>query len=162
MPVELNFTVTDGKGATSLVTFNLEDGFSVADYTELATALLATLKNISTGAYIKASLCVGLALVGLETQQDAGVQSDVEEGARFIWQSDPNFSTRVRLPTFDEALIVANSREVDIANPTVDSFLGDIEDGITTAGGVIGFTDYRGADIIALRSALESFQRSRR
>lgn len=161
MPVSLNFTVYDGKKSRSLVKLNMEDGFTIADYSEVATATLALIKGMIDGAVVSVGLCIDLAVAGLEAIGDAGATSDVEEGARFIYGAGI-YNTAVRIPTFNEAQIVPNTRVVDETAPTVSAFINAIQDGVATAGGTVQFTDYRGEDIDKLNSAIESFQRSRR
>lgn len=161
MPVELNFSIYDGKGARSLVKFNMEDGFSIADYTEVAVAMLAIVKGMTDGAVVSAGLCLNLALGGLDAVGDALATSDVEEGARFIYGAGV-YNTAVRIPTFNEGQIVPSTRIVDETAPTVSAFINAMQDGVVTAGGTVEFTDYRGEDIDKLNSAIESFQRSRR
>lgn len=161
MPVELNFSIYDGKGARSLVKYNMADGFSIADYTEVATAMLAIIKGMTDGAVVSAGLCLNLALGGLDAPIDALGTSDVEEGGRFIFGAGI-YNTAVRIPTFNEGQIITSSREIDLTAPTVSAFVNAMQDGIVSTGGTVQFTDYRGEDIDKLNSALESFQRSRR
>lgn len=161
MPVSLNFSVYDGKKARSLVKFNMEDGFAIADYSEVAVAMLAIVKGMTDGAVVSVGLCIDLAIAGLDAIGDAVATSDVEEGARFVYGAGI-YNTAVRIPTFNEAQIVPNTRVVDETAPTVSAFVNAMQTGIVTTGGTVQFTDYRGEDIDKLNSAIESFQRSRR
>lgn len=163
MPVSVNFTIVDGKGAKSTTSFNLPDGLLSASYSEIALGLAQQIKNIITGGIVSAQVCFAVDISSITDVALADPLSDVEEGATFVWNSVGGFHSSNRIATFDEQFILTGTRQVDVLDATIIDFIGAIEEGITTTGeGTPDFTDYRGADITGYYSARESFQRSRR
>lgn len=162
MATSLNIVVEDNKGAKSTTSFNVDDAVSVAGLAEVGLAIAQSILTIVTGRIVSISACINVDLTSL-TGNTVALNSDVEEGARFIWNSTGGFTTSNRLPTFDEQYIVAGSRMVNVDAPAVEAFINLIEGGVVTVGdGTVAITDYRGAEVVDLDSARESFQRSRK
>ena len=161
MPVQIHFTVVDKKGARSMVRVNAKDGRTVAEYTAAAQQLLTVLKKLITGAVVSAGLCIDVGLTGLQARSDAGANSDVEEGGKFIFAAG-QYNTSMRIPTFDEAQVVPGSSLINLQDTDVAEWTTLIREGAKVGQEVVQFTDYRGEDIDGIQSARESFQRSRR
>lgn len=157
MAVSVLFTIRDAKDARSLVEFYLPDATTIADAQTWITAAAPLLNALITGAIERVGVCLSAALPG-GLRASPLANSDVEEGAKFIFNSTGGYQTSVRIPTFDETHMVAGSTQVDTTAGPVASFVA----GMTAGLSLIEPTDYRGADIVSLRSARESFQRSRR
>ena len=87
--------------------------------------------------------------------------TDVEEGALFVWGSLNGFTTKFRIPTFSESLISPNSINVAQGAAPVSALATAIIAGLPSAPTADPST-ISGDDIVLLRSATESFQRSRR
>lgn len=157
MPVSLLFSIRDAKNRSSLVEVNLPTGTTVTAAQDMVDDLAPLIEALIRGAIDRAGICVTAALpAGLRTTPLD--HSDVEEGARFIFNSVGGYTTSLRIPTIDETIILPNSPLVDLTNTDVSAFVTAMVSG---TGGALP-TDYRGADIISLRSAREAFQRSRR
>ena len=164
MAVSLNILFEDAKGAKSITTFNLPDGLTNLSYSEMGVILVDAVKQLVTGKITGAQICFGIDLSSIAGITDAPAStSDVEEGARFIWNVAGGFTASNRIPTFDEALIVPNSRFVDLLDNDIITFIGAVTGNLTTTDdGPQAVVDYRDADILNLDSGRESFQRSRR
>lgn len=163
MATSLNFTFEDAKGAKSTTSFSVADTVSLPSLQEIGLSLANLMVALTTGSLVSAQACISIDLTGLVGDNTIQAGSDVEEGARFIWNSVGGFSASNRIPTFDEAFIVPGTRFVDVADEDVEDFIDAIVGGFVTLGdGVVQITDYREADIVSLDNARESFQRSRR
>lgn len=164
----LNIQIEDGKGKTANMKINSEV-FDQADleasktYESWADNVLQDLRGNLKGAIRKAWWNIPVTLdFGPDTPDP---DSDIEEGAHFIFLTAGGYTTKIRIPTFDEALLIAGSRLVDLAAPSVADFVNTIIDGADAIAGVLedrmDATDKRGDDIVALKSAYEYFFRSR-
>lgn len=158
MPVvSVLFTIRDAKGARSLVEIYLPGATTIDLAQDFVDAAAPLINALILGAIERVGLCVsGTLPAGLRTTPDVG--SDVEEGARFIFNSDGGYTTSVRIPTFDEQFIVDGTTTVDSTAGAVASFVAGMTAGLAT----VQPTDYRGADIESIKSAREDFQRSRK
>jgi hypothetical protein len=63
------------------------------------------------------------------------------------------------VPTYNDSLSVTGSDDIDQADPNVAAYLAILEDGVTTAGGVINPVDLRENDLSAVTEAREIFRR---
>jgi len=159
MPVNVTYTVEDGTGRTSLMEFNMDDGATIAEYADVVDQLRPLIQAVITGSITAASLNIPVALTGGVA---AAVNSDVEEGALFIWNTNElGVFPRNRLPTFDEAKIIPGTRLVDGADADVIAFTGAITAGLTSGATNVQFVDYRGANIQSGKEAYEQFLKSR-
>lgn len=161
MAVGLTIVIEDGKDLSADLTLNMADGFDLADYDSAAVQLEPLIQNMITGRIRAMTLNIPVALP--QPRPLADPASDVEEGALFLWETaDPRVVPRNRIATFDEALLVPGSRDVDLTNAAVIAWFTAISDGLTTPGGDVEFTDYRDQDILGLATAYELFQKSRK
>lgn len=157
-------SVVDGKGALSSTEFNLPDATSHADARLMAGEMAKLIGPLVTGRITRIGLVQDVPVPGSLTAA-AQLMSDVEEGARFQFETVNGFTTAMRLATFDEGKIVSGSREVDLTDTAVTAFVNAMHSGIdlTAAGGsaTVAPCDKRGEDINLLVSAREQFQSSR-
>lgn len=159
---ELFYTVIDGKGQKSRVTFpctvpTLDDALlAVGAVGELLDPLL-------TGGIVDAGFTMKADTATFSTA--AALLSDVQEGARFVWSTALNFLKSVRLPTFDEALIVESSTAVDLDDTDVFALVTAVTDGIDLSGlgsiGLATFTTTHAEDLVDLQSAVEDWGKNR-
>lgn len=158
----VNFTILDEKGAKSQVTVYVPDSTDTADLIEFAEEMAALLDAMIGGQIVNIGACLSVAVpAGVKSDPVEG--SDVEEGARFIFESAGGYSTAVRVPTFLEEKIATASKLVNQADGAVAAFIAAMTDGLTmTSTNDVEPTDYRAADVTGIRSAVESFQRSRK
>lgn len=154
------FSIRDAKGATATTEMGVPDTVSLANLTAFAAALAPLINDIIKGAITRIGLVLAIDLPGgLRTTPDA--TSDVEEGARFQFSTENGFYSSMRLPTFDEQFIVAGSNAVDLEDADVDAFTTAMLEGITVNSTLVEPVDIRGEDLVAMRSAKESFLSSR-
>lgn len=163
-PITLVLTIEDGKGSQSQMLFNITNASADTDLSDqLEVARLAQLlvDPLIGGQIVRCGLIVDVDLdSGIKTTPD--VDSDVEEGAQFIWKSETNHNTQTRIPTFLEDKLNTASRTVDLSDSDVMDFNNAIIDGIeVTSPRTIEFQDNRGDDITLLQSAREHFVKSR-
>lgn len=156
-PTTLVLTIRDGKSAESQILLNVEDGGE--DITNQIAAAIEAQELIDTiigGAIVRCGLIVDIDLSGaIKTIPD--VDSDIEEGAVFIWRSSSGHNTKARIPTFLESLITSPLQHADLTDGDVAAFNDMVIDGVSG----IDFVDSRGDDVTSLLSANENFVKSR-
>lgn len=166
-------TVEDGK-TKKATTFINSERFDDADFTagktyeSWADNIMQDYYPLITGKIVFSAIVIPVTIdEGVIDQTGRPLaNSDVEEGATFVWKTAGGFTTRFRIPTFNEACMISGSAEVDLANNDVDDFVQTIIDGADAIAGVgedrMNVTDSRGDDIIAIKSAFDAFQKSRK
>jgi len=153
----ITISVRDGKGATSKIEFTLPGTLLLAAVEAFVQTFLVTLDAVIGGVIYATTATYSFSLPGaLKDTPDA--DSDVEEGALFVWSSAGGYTARNRIPTFLESKIVAGSRLVNTADSDVTNLVNQVTAGLAGTQPV----DSRGADIQSLVSAKEMFQKSRR
>lgn len=163
--VAITLTVRDGKTPPneSTVTLYTTDGYTLPQLVAAVIVVAPLIKNLITGGISSATLAVDVDLSGIVGIEVADPDSDTEEGALFIWDTDGGHDKRNRIPTFDEALLVSGTREVDTADLNVIAFNNAMIAGVTVAGpATVEFVDSRGEELNSLQDAYESFQGSRK
>jgi len=162
--VAITLTVRDGKTPEqeSTVTLYTTDGYTLPQLVAAVIVIAPLVKNLITGGIKSATLSIDVDLSGIVGIGTADPDSDTEEGAIFIWQTDTGFDKRNRIPTFDEALLNSGTREVDTSDLSVIAFNNAIVAGVTAGGATVLFVDSRGDDLATLEDAYESFQSSRK
>lgn len=160
--VEIFFTIQDAKGDKSRMTIPaVIDTLDDAQYAiEEMGALIDPLVN---GGFVSAGVTLIGDVSGLGTSPAA--VSDVQEGARFVFQTADPYYKSLRLPTFDEAYLIAGSPDVDTTDADVSAFVTMMTTGInlTAAGGTgsVAPSDYRFEDLVGLTSAKEDWGKNR-
>lgn len=159
--VFVTWTVQDAKGKTSVTKVNFPDSTDIAILKMFASSTIGLLDPLMKGRIIEAG--IGLSVdISAATRKAAPLpDSDVEEGARFQWNTVSGAVTGFRVPTFDEAKLVTGTRNVNTADAQVAAFVNRITDGQTQGLINVSPSDDRGSDINALKSARESFTSSR-
>jgi hypothetical protein len=157
LPVKLQYTIRDGKGLTSRTLVHLPSATSLANATTYAQAFASALDDVIGGKIESVDICVGVALPG-GLKADPNADSDIEEGAVFVYEDSVGRVFRQRLPTFLETLILTGTRQVDNSNVDVQA----VTDLIVTGNGTQGATTLADTDITALVSDKESFVKNRK
>lgn len=157
-------SIQDEKGKASTTEVNLPAATTLTDAQLMAQEIAKLINPIITGSIVRIGLVRSVALpAGLRANPAAN--SDVEEGARFQYRTANGFFTSLRLPTFDEALITAGTRQVNTAASGVSAFNTAMLSGINLSSvggsGTVSPCDKRGEDIVALEFAREQFLSSR-
>lgn len=149
---------------TSRMEVKVPDTVTVPNAILFAQGLAPLIDAVIRGAIVGIGLSVDVSLPG-GLDATASIGADVEEGATFQFNTDGGFKTRFRIPTFDEALIVADSNVVDTADTDVAALVTAMEDGLDIDPGagttLIQPSDARDDDIVTLDYAVESFVSSR-
>lgn len=146
--VQINFT------GAAVATWNATQLQAVADATLPIVDDLITGKIVGAGWTFTPTIVSGL-------RAEADENSDVEEGALFIFQSVYPYKTRVRIPTFNETFMLPASKQVDLTATEVIAFTDLMVDGLIIS--LVGFdpSDSRAVAITSLVSAVDAFQKDR-
>lgn len=161
----LVLTIEDRKGKKSTTIIHLPPNLpNLGRYQAIAGNWMDSVDRVIKGRIVYAGITFGMELEGgIRTEADP--LSDVEEGARFVFNTLNGYKTQFRIPTFDETKIIEGTREVNLTDADVETLLENVIDGIDDDDTVVvnrqNVTDNRGEDIVALVSAKESFVRSR-
>lgn len=156
-------SIRDAKGKVSTMKINFPDEVNIGmvkDFLNGSDSGLGIIDALIKGQVVSAG-------IGLEVDLPAGLKaaplpdSDVEEGARFSFRTSTGSITGYRIPTFDEAKIVQGSRNVDTTDEDVSDWIDRMTEGRTVGLENASPSDDRGADVVALESARESFTSSR-
>lgn len=159
--VFLTYSIQDAKGATSIAKINFPDSTDIAILKTFAASTATMINAIITGKIISAGIGLEVDLSSATIRSAPDPDSDVEEGARFIWNSAIGALPSFRLPTFDEAKMVSGTRLVDLTDTDVDAFHDRIIAGQTVGLINVSPSDDHGEDIESVQSARESFLSSR-
>jgi len=151
------YGVKDGKGKISNFQMNVPNSTALADVIDFATGMIPLVLALITGGLTHIGIAFDISDILSAGDDTAAATSDVEEGARFQFITNGGYDTALRLPTFDEAKIVAGTRLVNQADAAVIAFNLAMLTGI---GGVVP-TDTRGDDITGIAFEREDFQKSR-
>jgi uncharacterized protein YfcZ (UPF0381/DUF406 family) len=158
-------TILDAKGQTS--SFEVKFPTSAGTNTTM-NALIAAAQAIATlsdaiirGQILDVGIGIKVDISGLTLKSSPVATADVEEGARFQFNTAAESLTGFRMPTFDEDFILSGSRVVDLEDVDVDAFVDLMTAGLETGGVTVQPSDERGSDITTIRSARENFVSSR-
>lgn len=162
MAFTISLSIKDAKGNQGTTEFNFPSDYDFDDVVLFAQQAATRINALIKGAITRISLGYAVDLpAGLTATPDPN--SDVEEGARFQFKTENGFYTAMRIPTFDEALLISGTKNVDLTDADVDDFVGSMVDGapVVALGGVLSPSDKRDEDIASLEYAREEFQSSR-
>lgn len=162
MAIGINYTIRDSKNAKSTSTVWLPDGLTLAEAIGWAEASALLLDELITGVIDRIGINIEVDVPAGAKDTPLTVNTDVEEGARFVFGTLNGYNTSTRLATFNEAFIQPNSRIVDQTATEVAAWVEAIVTGIDVGGNTIGAVDYRDDPVAGLLTALEAFQRSRK
>lgn len=154
------YSVRDSKDQVSTFEINIPTSATLAQATGFAQAMATLVNAVTTGVLTRVGIVVGVTLPG-GIRVAPLTNSDVEEGAKFQFNTAGGYRTGFRLPTFLETLIASNSRAVDLEDADVAALVDAMESGIVITGTTISPTDGRSDDVTALVSAKEQFLTSR-
>jgi hypothetical protein len=162
----ITYSLIDYKGEKSSTRVKCPTGLDLADLGLFAIELGKLMIPLINGNFAGISYTINLDLADLGSQGEITSGADVEEGARFSFDTAEGLMTTLRIPTFDEALIDGNTRNVDTADTDVAAFITAMTDGIDLVGvggsGTVQPSNVHGSDISALSKALENFVSGRR
>ena len=130
---------------------------SLANATTYAQAFASALDDVIGGKIESVDICIGIALPG-GLKADPAANTDIEEGAVFVYEDADGRVFRQRLPTFLESLILTGTRQVD--NDSVD--VQAVTDLIVTGNGTVGAVTLADTDITALVGDKEQFVKNRK
>jgi hypothetical protein len=162
MPFFMWFVVEDAKGDKSTVEIPIPSTVALAGLAPAVVGMADLISDMMTGQILRAGVTLDVDISSLGLPAIAGALSDVQEKAAFIFRTVGGYLKRVTLPTIDEGIFAAGSREVDLTNASVAAFVTAMEDGYLAGGEDIDPCDYRGDDIDALTDAREAWGRARR
>lgn len=162
----ITYSVIDYKGARSNTRVKVPASVSLTDIGIFAVELGKLFIPLINGNIASLSYTINLDLADLGSQGEITSDADVEEGARFSFQTAEGLATTLRIPTFDEALIQGTTRDVNTADTDVAAFVTAMTDGIdlVSAGGsgTVSPSNVHGSDVVSLVKALENFVSGRR
>lgn len=145
----------DGKLATH--TLNILDGSTDADVAAFAVDWAAALRPLLDG-QIDAVQVVHDIDISSVTNIAPLSTADIEERARFVFETAEGFSLSFTLPTFKEAkLLPVPADEVDTSDADVAALVTLLTDGKDMTSGFVYPGDRHGERLTALRSAREYF-----
>lgn len=157
----VTFSIQDAKGKVSITKINFPDTQTVGELSAWAVDMATAINAVITGKVISAGIGFEVDLAGATIRANPLANSDVEEGARFLWRSAINAITQFRLPTFDEAKMLSGTQQVNTADTDVDALVDLVVIGDGVGAGFAHPSDDHGEDITALVSARESFTSTR-
>lgn len=162
------FTVTiaikDAKGKGATTEFNFPSSYDFQDITLFAAQAAGRINKLIRGKITGVTVSQAVTdFTGVTLRADPLPEADVEEGARFQFKTAGGFFTSMRLPTFEEDLIIEGTKNVDLTNADVETFTDSMVTGapVVALGGVLSPSDKRDEDIVSMEFAKEEFQSSR-
>jgi hypothetical protein len=152
MPAQIGISIKDSKGLIGTTLVNIPTATTAANGITFAQNLAALVDAVIGGQIVGLSLCYGVSLPG-GIKATPNANQDVEEGARFSFNTAANHKTSLRLPTFLETLILSGTKQVDLEDLDVDAFVDAMTAGL---GGILP-CDSRDEDVATVASAREQF-----
>lgn len=163
MPIAIKviYTARDDKGKTATTEVKVPTGFTIAQYLEFSKSMAQLIDAVIAGKVTSANFCLGVDLVGLGLKALPAAGADVEEKGFFQYSTAGGFQTRLQLPAFDEAKIIAGSDAIDLLQVDVLAFDTAMLVGISVTGpATIQPSDEREDDIQSRDFAREHFRAS--
>lgn len=104
---------------------------------------------LTLGKVVGVSLTIPIVFSGWTLRDDPAAGSENQKGGRFVFTTQGGYTSRVTIPTFNEALKTPQGY-IDTNNPAVFSFYST---------GMLGvpFTDYRADPLDSLKSAYVTY-----
>jgi voltage-gated potassium channel Kch len=165
MALSVIYTFNDAKNKNSFTEVPIPIGTTLANAVIFAQQMALLIDAVITGRIARIGIAATVALPG-GIAGIAGANSDVEEGALFQYRTALGFHKSMRLPTFNEALIVPASNVVLLTDADVVAFNTAMTAGINLGAfggtGTVSPCTPREEDLVALDFAVEDFQNSRR
>lgn len=150
-------TIQDKAGLKSTMVVHIPIATGAVDALDFIDDLIDLVDPMILGGVVGGGITLAADIAG---HGAIGPTSNVQEKGEFTWNTLNAFLHSVGVPTFDEDLVVAASRVIDVADAAVSPFLTAMKDGIVvTSTNTIIPTDSRGEDLVDLKSALERFRR---
>jgi len=163
--IAVYFTVEDEKRQASTIEIPIPDTVGLANIPYAVRAIGDLLEPLLQGRIRAAGARVEVDLTEFGWSSVAGLNSDVQEGGRFVFRTVTNFLKSLRIPTFNESKIISTTDNVDLTDADVSAFVAGMTSGIDLTGvggtGTASPCDYRGDDITGIVTAKENFTRSR-
>jgi len=163
--IAVYFTVEDEKRQASTIEIPIPDTVGLANIPYAVQAIGDLLEPLLQGRIRAAGARVEVDLSEFGWASVAGLNSDVQEGGRFVFRTVTNFLKSLRIPTFNESKIVSTTDNIDLTDADVSAFVAGMTSGIDLTGvggtGTASPCDYRGDDITGIVTAKENFTRSR-
>lgn len=172
-PIILTFTIEDGDGKLSKMNVPLASDTPLDEMQYVADTLAGVLIDMVTGRVVDVGFSVPLVLTSAwydDIDNAVHNDADVEEGGIFVWESSEGYRMSYRVATFDEAFVIPYTDTIDQSATPVAAWIDFHTDGIDTVGAGGALTGASVARIVtshdepiaSLKSALESFIKSRR
>ena len=154
-------TIRDAPGSESIVRWHMPNNTEIGTFQTFIQHTVTLIDAIVKGKVMNVSIGIGVDLPGgLKSAPDAN--SDVEEGARFIFNALNGGSFRVRLPTFDEAKFSSGTDLVNTADTDVAAFVTQMVTGETITLQDQHPSAADESDLVSLESARSAFTRERK
>jgi hypothetical protein len=163
LSIQSYLTVLDSKGKTADINFNHPTDTSI-DVLKTAMRELATrVDALITGQVVYAGIVITVVLSdALDIKDNPTIDSDVEEGGRFVFETSEGALTTFRLPTIDETWFDSVTGLLEFTeDDAVDDFIQRVISGQTVVVTNVSPSDVYGDDITAFVSASENFLTSR-
>lgn len=161
----VTYTIEDAKGARSVTQINFPvtqaSNTAINALKDAAGAGAALIDALIQGKVVSAGVGIAIDLTGVTIKATPTAISDVEEGARFLFNAASGSTPGFRIASFDEDFILSGTQQVDLDATEVDDFVTFIVTGHTLSGVTVTPSDDGGSDITSIASARESFQSSR-
>lgn len=158
MTTNITISVEDGKSSNSIITIPLPAATAITDAVLFAQAIWPLIDPLITGGNVVAR--VSQVVSGIASSNPLG-SADIQEKAKFVFQSLAPFTKALSLPTFLETKMVPGSDIVDTSDTDVAAFVTAMVDGLDLTGaggsGVIQPCDIREDDLTALLAAVETW-----
>lgn len=133
--VSVNFTFLDAKGKSSTTKVHVPTGFTFAQYIAFGQAMGQIIANLSEGSLVDVSVSVPVDISGATIKAVALGIADVAKKALFQAVSTvAGTFAKWFLPTYNESKTLANTDQLDTADPDVAAFITLLEDGVNVSG----------------------------
>jgi hypothetical protein len=152
-------TILDDDGDKSTCQFHMPRTFTWDEVVDTAEDITMLIDAMSLGQVVACGVTAAIDPASIILKGQPVAQCDVQQCGLFTFETAEHYKHSIRIPAFDPDQFLDNSKEIDQEQIDVAAFITAIVDGVLQGETTVTPSDYRGEDITALVTAVESFRK---
>lgn len=157
--VTIYFTITDAKGKSSRTELKVPTGYTLPEYIEFAESAAQIIANCILGQITQITISFDVSMVGTSIKSIANNVADIAQKMFFLIRNTAAQLSRLKIPTMNEQLVLANSDLIDRSDADVAALETALESGLlVTSGATVLFASNTGLPIGQTEQVREYFR----